>query len=176
MCFEALCGTFSCLIRTSGCLFFAFLALWGALRLHCNAWGSTLPPLVTYFCMFLRTWWDLGAQFVDLWAPFGHLWGPFWCIFVALWPILGLFSGFLETPRKRVKKEEKKGAEMDVFSMIFQVFPENGKVRFDCAGASGLRFRPLIFWLRASIFAVRFLPRFFVFFGPSWGPRSTGTN
>ena len=86
------------------------------------------------------------------------------------------FSGFLETLRKKIKKEKKKGAEMDVFSMILQVFPENGKVRFDCAGASGLRFRPLIFWLRASIFAVRFLPCFFVFFGPSWGPRSTGTN
>ena len=49
----------------------------------------------------------------------------------------------------------------------FQVFPENGKVRFDCAGASGLRFRPLIFWLRASIFAVRFLHRFFEVF---WSP------
>ena len=65
---------------------------------------------------------------------------------------------------------------MDAFLMIFGVSPENAKVRFDCAGASGLRFRPLIFWLRASIFAVRFLHRLFVFFGLSWGPRSTGTN
>ena len=55
---------------------------------------------------------------------------------------------------------------MDVFSMIFWVFPENAKVRFDCAGASGLRFRPLIFWLRASIFALLFLHRFFDVFGP----------
>ena len=75
------------------------------------------------------------------------------------------FSGFLETPRKRVKKEEKKGAEMDVFSMIFQVFPENGKVRFDCAGVSGLRFRPLLFWLCASIVRLLFLHRFFEVFG-----------
>ena len=58
---------------------------------------------------------------------------------------------------------------MDVFSMIFQVFPENGKVRFDCAAASGLRFRPLIFWLRASIFAVRFLHCFFEVFGSALG-------
>ena len=76
------------------------------------------------------------------------------------------FSGFLETPRKTVKKEENKGAEMDVFSMIFQVFPENGKVRFDCAGASGLRFRPLLFSLCASIFALPFLHRFLEVFGP----------
>ena len=48
--------------------------------------------------------------------------------------------------------------------MNFQVFPENAKVRFDCAGASGLRFRPLIFWLRASIFAVCFLHCFFCVF------------
>ena len=54
---------------------------------------------------------------------------------------------------------------MDVFSMLFHVFPENGKVCFDCAGASGLRFRPLIFWLRASIFGLLFLHRFFEVFG-----------
>ena len=81
------------------------------------------------------------------------------------------FSGFLETPRKRVKKEEKKGAEMDVFSMIFQVFPENGKVRFDCAGASGLRFRRLLFWLCASIFGHLFLHRILLFFEPPGSPQ-----
>ena len=37
------------------------------------------------------------------------------------------FSGFLETPRKGVKKEEEKGAEMDVFSMIFRFFQKMGK-------------------------------------------------
>ena len=160
-----------------GMPFFAFLGLWGALRLHCNAWGSTLPPLVTYFCMFFVLGGTLGLSLLIC----GLRLGTFRVYFgVFLWlcgRILGPFFGFfLETPRKRVKKEEKKGDEQDVFSMILQVFPENGKVRFDCAGASGLRFRPLIFWFRASIFAVRFLPRFFVFFGPSWGPRSTGTN
>ena len=65
---------------------------------------------------------------------------------------------------------------MDAFSFEFQVFPENGKVRFDCAGASGLRFRPLIFFflLCASIFALLFFALFFeVFnvFGSSLGAR-----
>ena len=60
---------------------------------------------------------------------------------------------------------------MDAFPMIFEVFPENAKVRFDYAGASGLRFRPLIFWLCASIFAFRFLHRFFEVFEPPRGPQ-----
>ena len=63
---------------------------------------------------------------------------------------------------------------MDAFLMILGVFLENAKVRFDCAGASGLRFRPLIFWLRASIFALPFLHCFFEVFGPPWGPDSRG--
>ena len=85
--------------------------------------------------------------------------------------ILGPFFRFSGNASKRVEKEEKKRAEMDVFLMNFQVFPENGKVRFDCAGASGLRFRPLIFWLRASIFALPLLHRFFKVFGPPRGPQ-----
>ena len=102
----------------------------------------------------------------SVWAPLGSILVCFCGSVAGSW---APFSGFLETPRKRVKKGEQKGAEIDVFSMIFQVFPENAKVRFDCAGASGLRFRPLIFWLRASIFAVRFLHGFFEVFGPSLG-------
>ena len=62
---------------------------------------------------------------------------------------------------------------MDAFPVVFEVFPENAKVRFDCAGASGLRFRPLIFLLRASIFAFSFLHRFFKVFGPPRGPQKT---
>ena len=108
----------------------------------------------------------------SVWAPLGSILVCFCGSVAGSW---APFSGFLETPRKRVKKEEKKGAEMDVFSMIFQVFPENGKVRFDCAGASGLRFRPLIFWLRASIFAVRFLHLFFEVFGLPRGPQNHGS-
>ena len=97
----------------------------------------------------------------SVWAPLGSILVCFCGSVAGSW---APFSGFLETHRKTVKKEEKKGVEMDVFSLIFQVFPENAKVRFDCAGASGLRFRPLIFWLRAFIFAIRFLLGFFVFF------------
>ena len=153
--------------------FFAFLALWGALRLHCNAWGSTLPPLVTYFCMFFVLGGTLGLSLLICGLRLGTFGVHFGVFLWLCGRILGPFFGFLETLRKRVKKKKKKGAEMDVFSIIFQVFPENGKVRFDCAGASGLRFRPLIFWLRASIFAVRFLHRFFDVFGLPWGsPKS----
>ena len=102
----------------------------------------------------------------SVWAPLGSILVCFRSSVAGPW---APFSGFLETLQKRGKKEEKKGAEMDVFSMIFQVFPENGKVRFDCAYASGLRFRPLIFWLRASIFALPFSHCFLKVFGSSLG-------
>ena len=94
----------------------------------------------------------------SVWAPLGSILVCFCGSVAGSW---APFSGFLETPRKRVKKEGKKGAEMDVFLMIFQVFLENGKVPFDCAGASGLRLWSLISWLRASIFALPFLHCFF---------------
>ena len=64
---------------------------------------------------------------------------------------------------------------MDAFLMVFGVFPEHATVGFDCAGASGLRFRPLIFWLRASIFAVRFLHRFCELFGSPLGVHFKGS-
>ena len=147
--------------------FFAFLVLWEALRLHCNVWGSILPPLVTYFCMFFVLGGTLGLSLLIC----GLRLGTFGYVFVDLWPDPGaLFRVFWKRFEKGSKKK-KKGAEMDVFSMIFRFFPENGKVRFDCAGASGLRFRPLIFWLCASTFALPFLHRFFEVFGPSLGPQ-----
>ena len=65
---------------------------------------------------------------------------------------------------------------MDVFSMIFQVFPENGKVRFDCAGASGLRFRPLMFWLCAAIFASFVFASFFYAFSTSLADQILGVG
>ena len=104
----------------------------------------------------------------SVWAPLGSILMCFCGSVAGPW---APFSGFLETFRKTVKKGEKKEAEMDDYSMRFQVFTEDGKVRFDCAGASGLRFRPLIFWLCASIFALPFLHRFFEVFGPSLGPQ-----
>ena len=104
----------------------------------------------------------------SVWAPLGSTLVCFCGSVAGAW---ASFSGFLETLRKRVKKGEKKEAEMDVFSMNFQVFPENAKVRFDCAGASGLRFRPLIFGLCAFILALLFLHCFFDVFGSSLGAR-----
>ena len=65
---------------------------------------------------------------------------------------------------------------MDAFPVIFGVFRENAKVRFDCAGASGLRFRPLIFWLRASIFALPFFASFFHGFWTSLGGQIHGVG
>ena len=86
------------------------------------------------------------------------------------------FPTFPEKARKRTKKGEEKEAEMDAFSLEFKVFPEHGKLRFDCAGASGLRFRPLLFLLCASIFALPFLHCFFEVFVTPWGPRSKGSE
>ena len=105
----------------------------------------------------------------------GSVWAPSGSILVCFCGSVAGSWGFLKTLRKRVKKGEKKGAEMDVFSMIFQVFPENAKVRFDCAGASGLRFRPLIFWLCAFVLALLFLHSFFEVFGLPRGPQIQGS-
>ena len=70
---------------------------------------------------------------------------------------------FLGQARTKYKHTEKKGAEMDAFPMAFRVFPENTKVRFDCAGLSGLRLRPLLFLLCASIVPSIFCVIFGVF-------------
>ena len=102
--------------------FFAFFALWGALRLHCNAWGSTLPPLVTYFCMFFVLGGTLGLSLLICGLRLGTF-GVHFSVF--LWVcgrILGPFFGFSGNASKRVEKEEKKGVEMDVFLMIFRFF------------------------------------------------------
>ena len=91
--------------------FFAFLALWGALRLHCNAWGSTLPPLVTYFCMFFVLGGTLGLSLLICGLRLGTF-GVHFRVF--LWlrgRFLAPFSGFLETPRKRVKQKRKREVE-----------------------------------------------------------------
>ena len=65
---------------------------------------------------------------------------------------------------------------MDSFSLKFLVFSENGKVCFDCAGASGLGFRPVFLSLCASIFAVLFLYRFLEVFGTPPGARIDGSG
>ena len=58
---------------------------------------------------------------------------------------------------------------MDVFSLELRVFPETEKLRFDCAGASALRYRPLIFSLCASTFTLPFLHHFLMVFRCSLG-------
>ena len=62
---------------------------------------------------------------------------------------------------KIIQKTKEKGNWNGHNFMEFKVFPENAEVRFDCAGANGLRFRPLVFWVCVSIFALLFLHRFF---------------
>ena len=155
--------------------FFAFLALWGALRLHCNAWGSTLPPLVTYFCMFFVLGGTLGLSLLICGLRLGTFGVHFGVFLWLCGRIPGPFFGFSGNTSKKSQKKREKGRGNGCIFNDFQVFPENGKVRFDCAGASGLRFRPLIFWLRASIFAVLFLHRFFEVFGPPLSTRFTGS-
>ena len=114
--FLTLCGTFSRLIRTLGGLFLLFLHFGGP----CDSivtLGARFATLGDLFLHVFRTWWDLGAQFVDLWAPFGHLWGPFWCIFVALWPDPGsLFRVFW----KRFGKGSKKKGKRELKWMYFR--------------------------------------------------------
>ena len=137
--------------------------------------GLHFATLAGQFCRFFVIGSTLGLNLLILGLRLGAL-GDHFGVFLRLWgQTLDPFLTFLEKARKRCKQIEKKGGEIDVFLMKFQVFPENGKVRFDCAGASGLRFRPLIFWLCASIFALPFLHRFFMLFGPPWMPRFKGS-
>ena len=88
--------------------FFAFLALWGALRLHCNAWGSTLPPLVTYFCMFFVLGGTLGRRLLILGLRFGALEVHFDVLLGGLGtdpgPVFRLFPKSLEKVQKRNEK------------------------------------------------------------------------
>ena len=81
------------------------------------------------------------------------------------------FSSFLERLRKKVTKKQKNGNGINAFSMNFRVFPETETMRFEYAGASGLRFIPLIFWLCASGFALPFFHRFSEVFGRRLGTR-----
>ena len=50
--FSGTCATFSCFVNTVGNIFCVCLALSGALGLHCNTWGFTLPPLLDNFAGF----------------------------------------------------------------------------------------------------------------------------
>ena len=90
--------------------FFDFLALRGALRLHCNAWGSTLPPLVTYFCMFFVLGGTLGLSLLICGVRLGTF-GVHFSVF--LWVcgrILGSFFGFSGNDSKKRQKRGEKGS------------------------------------------------------------------
>ena len=140
--------------------FFAFLVLWGALRLHCNASGLLCHPWYLIFACFsyLVGPWGSVCWFVgSVWAPLAIL----VCFCGSVAGSWAPFSGFLDTPRKRVKKEEKKGAEMDVFPMDLKVFQENAKVCSDCAGLSGLRFSTFLFCYFCFLFFASFFSCFF---------------
>ena len=90
--------------------FFAFLALWGALRLHCNAWGSTLPPLVTYFCMFFVLGGTLGLSLLICGLRLGTF-GVHFSVFLWLCGrILGPFFGFSGNASKKSQKRREKGS------------------------------------------------------------------
>ena len=123
-------------------------------------------PWWTILCVF-RTWWDLGAQ---LGLRLGLVY--FDSSGAGLWTS---FSTLLSKARKRYKKRKKKRAEMDAFSMASQVFPGSWKVRFDCAGASGLRFRPLLFLALCLHFLFFFFASFFELCGPLWATRFMGS-
>ena len=64
----------------------------------------------------------------------------------------------LENIRNELKMKGGKTG-IDAFAIEFQVFPDNAKMRFDFAGASELRFRPLL-----SRLAPPFSSLFFAFF------------
>ena len=86
----------------------AFLALWGALRLHCNAWGPTLLPLVTYFCMFFVLGGTLGLSLLIVGLRLGTFGVNFGVCFATLWPDPGpFFRVFWKRLEKGQKRSEK---------------------------------------------------------------------
>ena len=62
---------------------------------------------------------------------------------------LTAFAMFWKKVRHVQKKDGKKGVRMDAFQRNFVFSPKVKKVCFDCAGASGFRFRhagPFLGW------------------------------
>ena len=84
--------------------FCAFLALWGGLRFHCNAWGSTLPPLVTYLCMFFVFGGTLGLSLLIFGLRLGTFGVHFGVFFRLSGRTLGPFVGFSGNASKKGQK------------------------------------------------------------------------
>ena len=150
-CFPGLPAHFRALLLWEFCL--CFSCTLGAL-------GSIVTlgaPLCHLWLIILHAFHALGLSLLIFGFRLGAP-GVHFSVFLWLWGrTLDPFFDFSGKARKRYKKEKKKGAEMDAFSMGFRAFPENAKVRFDCAAASGLRFRPLLFLLCAPNFAFLFV-------------------
>ncbi len=62
---------------------------------------------------------------------------------------------------------------MEVFSVDFRILLKGDKQCLDCAGASGLGFRPFIFSHCASTLAHPFCHCFLIDFGTPWEPSLT---
>mgnify|MGYP005754840779 FL=1 len=107
--------------------FFAFLALWGALRLHCNAWGSTLPPLVTYFCMFFVLGGTLGLSLLICGLRLGTFGVHFGVFLWLCGRILGPFFGFSGNASKKGQKRREKASWNGCFFDDFRFFQKMRK-------------------------------------------------
>ena len=118
--------------------FCAFLALWGALRLHCNAWGSTLPPLVTYFCMFFVLGGTLGLSLLICGLRLGTFGVHFGVFLWLCGRILGPFFGFSGNASKKGQKRREKGKGNE------QNFDGNSSFSRKCESAFRLRRRERI--------------------------------
>ena len=81
--------------------FFCFSCTRGALRLHCNAWGSTLPRLVTYFCMFFVLGGTLGLSLLICGLRLGTFGVHFGVFLWLCGRILGPFFGFSGNASKK---------------------------------------------------------------------------
>ena len=155
---------------------FAFVGPWGS---NVAPWGSIVAPGAPFWetwatcCRFSSLFVALGLHFDTPGLHLVTLWRPFWCLFEHLGRDSGPSGDFYGKVMKKVHKRTEKEAQIHAFLMIFQVFPENGKVSFDCASASGLRFGAIIFCLFAVTFACSFCHRFCMLFGSTWEPRFT---
>ena len=88
--------------------FCAFLALRGALRFHCNAWSSTLPPLVIHFHMFFVLGGALALSLLIFGLRLGIFGVHFGVFFRLSGRTLGPCFGFSGNASKKSKKRKEK--------------------------------------------------------------------
>ena len=96
----------------------------------------------------------LGLNLLILGLRLGDLGIHFGVCFAALGPNPGpLFQLFWKIFENGTQNKRKRELKIMHVQWNFELFLENAKNRFDCAGANGLRFRPLLFWLSFPFFA-----------------------